>query len=76
MCLRSGWKHLKLLLGEKFLPILVLSLELFVGGLSSCLLLSEHSDLIFEDAHLISFLHAASHSTFSVLKTFSGFLVL
>lgn len=66
---------LELLLREKFLPVLVLSLELFVLGLDCGFLLRQLRDLILKDLHFVSLLHSASHCTFPVLKTFSGLLI-
>jgi len=66
----------ELLFGEKLFPVLVLPLELFIGGLNCRFLPGKLPYLFFEDVHLLSFLHAASHGTFPVLKTFSSLLVL
>ena len=58
----------QLLFGEKVFPVLILTLELLIGALNGSLLLLQLADLLLEDLHLLTFLHSAPDSAFSVLE--------
>jgi len=63
------------LFGEEVFPVLILTLKLVIGTLNGSLLLLKLADLLLEDFHLLSFLHSAPDSAFSVLEALSGLLV-
>lgn len=73
----SDWSDsLQLLLGEKVLPVLVLTDELLVGALNSRFLLLKLANFLLKHLHLVSLLQTASDGTLTILKSLARLFVL
>jgi len=64
----DGYDALELLLGEQILPVLVLSLQLFVCALDSSLGFLKLADLLLKHFHFLTFFHSAAHRALPVLQ--------